>query len=159
MPKQPPVLFLSVKLNADLKTPDELLADYFLWGNLSATFGLFRREYPEIVWGKYPQKAIDERLAREALLRVLRSPEPLSRTLRSRLAELFDPQSKIAQRQLVFKRRGRGKPASISNKQVADYVDRLARNGTKKAAVAAAIDQFGLSRKQIYAKLKATQHD
>jgi hypothetical protein len=147
MPKQPPVIFASVKLNADLKTPDERLADYFLWGSVSATRGLFRREYP--------QKSIDkrdERLAREALLRVLRSPEPLSGTLRSRLAELFDPQSKIAQRQLVFKRR-KGRPVSTAaNKQVAYHVARLAKNGGKEAAVAAAEKQFKLSRKQIYKK-------
>lgn len=158
MAKKPPVIFASIKLNADLKTPDDLLADYFLWGNISARQGLFHREYPEIVSGKYPQKAIDERLAREALLRVLRSPAPLSQTLRSRLAELFDPQSAIAERQLVFKRR-KGRPVSTANKQVADYVDRLAKNGSKKAAVAAAQDQFGLSRKQIYEKLKAARRD
>jgi hypothetical protein len=56
-----------------------------------------------------PEKGEDERLAREALVRVLQSPEPLSRTLRDRLAELFRPRSKFAERQLVFKRR-RGRP-------------------------------------------------
>jgi hypothetical protein len=79
---------VSLKWKVDLKTPDEWRADYFLWGHTPPTLGLFRREYP--------QKGKDERLAREALVRVLRGPQPLSRTLRDRLAELFDAQSTLA---------------------------------------------------------------
>lgn len=139
-------MFTSVKWNVDLKTPDERRADYFLWGETRPTVGLFRREYP--------QKGEDERLAREALVRVLRNPEPLSRTLRDRLAELFDAQSKLAERQLVFKRR-RGRPKSRSNKQVANYVHRKTKeSGKKEAAVEEAMEKFKLSRKQVFQKLK-----
>jgi hypothetical protein len=85
---------------------------------------------------------------------VLRSREPLSRTLRDRLAELFDPQSKLAERQLVFKRR-RGRPKSRSNKQVANYVRRKTKeSGKREAGVLAAIEEFKLSRKQVFKKLK-----
>jgi hypothetical protein len=138
---------VSVKWTVDLKTPDEWRADYFLWGHTPPTLGLFRREYPK--------KGKDERLAREALVRVLRSPDPLSRTLRDRLAELFDPQSKLAERRLVFLRRRRGRPKSRSNKQVANYVHRKTKESVKKeAAVEEAMKKFKLSRKQVFQKLK-----
>jgi hypothetical protein len=137
---------VSVKMNVDLKTPDEWRADYFLWGHTPATQGLFHRKYPQ-------EGTDDERLARQALVRVLRSSEPLSRTLRTRLAELFEPRSAIVERQLTFKRR-RGRPKSRSNKQVANYVNRKTKDGGKEAAVAAAQERFGLSRKQIYKKLR-----
>jgi hypothetical protein len=141
-------LFVSVKWKVDLKTPDEWRADYFLWGQTPPTPGLFRREYPI-------EGTEDERLAREALVRVLRSPEPLSRTLRSRLAELFDPQSAIAERQLVFTRRRKGRPPeSRANKQVSNYVSRMEKAGGKEAAVAAAQEQFSLSRKEVYKKIR-----
>jgi hypothetical protein len=145
-PRPAEEIFTSVKWNVDLKTPDEWQADYFLWGHTPPTLGLFRREYP--------QKGEDERLAREALVRVLRNPKPLSRTLRDRLAELFDAQSKLAERQLVFKRRS-GRPKSRSNKQVANYVHRKTKeSGKKEAAVAEAMEKFKLSRKQVFQKLK-----
>ncbi len=81
------------------------------------------------------------------------APSRSNRTLRTRLAELFDPQSAIAERQLAFKRR-RGRPkSSRANKQVANYVSRKTKDGGKEAAVAAAQERFGLSRKQIYKKL------
>jgi hypothetical protein len=137
---------VSVKWKVDLKTPDEWRADYFLWGYQPPTLGLFRREYPK--------KGEDERLAREALVRVLRSPQPLSKTLRDRLAELFDAQSTLAERQLVFTRR-RGRPKSRSNKQVANYVQHKTReSGKREAGVQAAMEKFKLSRKQVFKKLK-----
>ena len=137
---------VSVKMKVDFKTPDEWGADYFLWGHIPATLGLFRREYP--------QKGEDERLAREALVRVLRSPQPLSETVRDRLAELFDAQSTLAERQLTFTRR-RGRPKSKSNKQVASYVrHKTKESGRRKAGVYAAMERFKLSRKQVFQKLK-----
>jgi hypothetical protein len=146
--RRPIGLFASVKWKVDLKTPDEWRADYFLWGQTPPTPGLFRREYPI-------KGTEDERLAREALMRVLRSAEPLSRTLRSRLAELFDPQSAIAERQLVFTRRRKGRPPeSRANKQVAHYVSRMEKVGGKEAAIAVAQEQFGLSRKEVYKKIR-----
>jgi hypothetical protein len=146
--RRPVGLFVSVKLRVDLKTPDEWRADYFLWGHTRPTPGLFRREYPI-------KGTEDERLAREAFVRVLRSPEPLSRTLRGRLAELFDLQSAIAERQLVFTRRRKGRPSeSRANKQVAHYVTRMEKAGGREAAVAAAQEQFGLSRKEVYKKIR-----
>ena len=139
-------IFVAVKWKVDLKTPDEWRADYFLWGHTPPTLGLFRREYP--------QKGEDERLAREALVRVLRGPQPLSRTLRDRLAELFDAQSILAERQLAFTRR-RGRPKSKSNKQVASYVrHKTKESGKREAAVEAAMEKFKLSRKQVFQKLK-----
>lgn len=71
-------VFVSLKLKVDLQTPDDWRADYFLWGQTPPTSGLFRRDYAK-------EGSEDERLAREALVRVLRKPEPLSRTIRSRL--------------------------------------------------------------------------
>jgi hypothetical protein len=147
-PRPPIEINVSIKRNVDLKHPDEWRADYFLWGHTPPTLGLFKKEYPK-------EGTHDESLARQALLRVLRSPEPLSRTLRNRLAELFDPLSALAERQLVFKRRRSGRPPDPrTNKQVANYVASKAKDGGKEAAVAAAQEKFGLSRKQIYKKLR-----
>jgi hypothetical protein len=141
-------VFVSLKLKVDLQTPDDWRADYFLWGQTPPTSGLFRRDYAK-------EGSQDERLAREALVRVLRKPEPLSRTIRSRLAELFDTDSTNAERKLVFKRRRKGRPhKSRSNKQVANYVESMEKVGGKEAAVAAAQEQFGLSRKQVYKKIR-----
>jgi hypothetical protein len=160
MAKRPFEIAVSVKLNVDLKTDDEQMADLFLWGSTPATFNLLRRKYLN---KDYETEA--ELKARQALIRLLRSSEPLCRTLRTRLADLFDPES-TAERELVFKhRRGRGRPAlSAADSQVAHWVDRQMKQHFdgrkmipgvgKDAAVSAAEERFGLSRGEVYNKLK-----
>jgi hypothetical protein len=89
--RRPVELAISVKLHVDLKTRDEWLADEFLWGSYEASLtGLFRK------------RRYLENDGRQALLRILRSDQPLSTTLRKRLAELFDPASKVAERVGLF---------------------------------------------------------
>jgi hypothetical protein len=137
-------LAVAVKWNVDLKTPDEWMADEFLWGHSEAPVGgLLRRKYLK-------SGSDEERMARLALVRVLRSERPLSSTLRKRLAELFD-ESTIGERRLVLQFRRKGKrPHHMANAQVANYVDRQIRQGVKtEAAVALAMEHYGLSRKAI----------
>jgi hypothetical protein len=139
-------LAVSIKWDVDLKTRDEWLADELLWGHSEAPpNGLLHR--------KYLQPGSDEeRTARQALVRVLRGDRPLSLTLRKRLAELFDAESTLAERRLVFQFRRRGhRSHHMANSQIANYVDRKIREGNPvEAAVQLAMDVYGLTRKAIF---------
>ena len=145
-PRRPIELAVTVKLNVDLKTCDEWLADNLLWGHGGASpNGLLKRKYLE------PGSDL-ERVARHALARVLRSDEPLSKTLRKRLAELFDPDSTAAERWLKFQFRHKGNRSNVlADRQVARYVERKIGQGHKvEAAVQAAMELYGLTRKAIF---------
>jgi len=133
-------------LNADLKTPDEWAAYYFLAG--SAQQGppespLVRRKY------LHGEK---ECIGRQALVRVLQSDRPLSTTLRKRLAALFDDLSDSpAEHRLVLKFRTEGQRSNPwGNAQVAAYVA-YKRNqlNSRTAAVSEAAIFFGLDEKTI----------
>jgi hypothetical protein len=139
-------LAISLKWNHDLRTPDEWLADELLWGHgEAAPNGLLRRKYLAL-------GSEEERLAREAMVRLLRADQPLSTTLRRRLAELFDSKSTVTERRLVieFRRKGR-QSQGMATSQVANFVDHKIRDGYPvEAAVQLAIDAFGLTRKAVF---------
>lgn len=99
--RQPTEVNIVVKLNHDLRTEDEWEADAFLWGWIEAAVNSPSRER------KY-FRANHEQKARAALVRALRGDQPLSRTLRNHLAELFDDASTISERRLIFEFRRRG---------------------------------------------------
>jgi hypothetical protein len=147
MRHQPVELAISIKWNVDLTTPDEWLADELLWGHCEAPPNtLLKRKYLKL-------GSADECMARQALVRVLQGDQPLSKTLRNRLAALFDL-STLAERQLVFQFRCRGnRPHRAADSQVANYVDRKIREGNPvEAAVQFAMDAYRLSRKEVNGK-------
>jgi hypothetical protein len=145
-PHRPVELAISVKWNVDLRTPDEWLADELLWGHGEAsTNGLLRRKY--LLPGSEK-----EHMARQALVRLLHGDQHLSTTLRKRLAELFDVESTLTERQLVIQFRRRGhRSQHMANSQVANFVDRKIREGYPvEAAVQLAMDAYRLTRKAIF---------
>jgi hypothetical protein len=123
----------------DLRTPDEFEADTFLWGWGECTpYGLIHNKY---------FREGEDRDARAALLRVLRGDQPLSQTLRRRLADLFDDNSAAARR-VSFNFRHRQNRTAYN--QVWIFVEReLQQHCKKEAALAAAQKQFGMSRKEV----------
>jgi hypothetical protein len=147
MVKSTPFLDISIKLNVDLKTADEWLADFFLWGDSPPTFGRIKR--------RYPKPGDEEREALQALLRVLKSEQPLSRTLRNRLAELFDPDSTKAERHLKIKfRRSGHQSQQRQDAQIARYVSfQEKKHGKNEAAIRDAQTRFELSRSKIFEAL------
>ena len=136
------------KVGADLKTPDEWLADYFLWGETPPSFELVRKSYPK-------RGSEQEAQALQALLRILRNDQPLSTTIRKRLADLFDPSS-TADRciKIEFCKKGNRPQPWEPDAQIAGFINFVEKTGGgREAAVAAAQQQFGLSRSKIYAAL------
>ena len=87
-----------------------------------------------------------ERLGRQALARLLRGPQPLSRIVRNMLANLIDTEPFVA-RQLVMKHRGRTRlPASIRDHDVAYFIAwRVEQRMPMKAAKADALTHFKIS--------------
>jgi hypothetical protein len=132
-----------------MASTDEFRAGEFLFGWIECgANGLWGRKY-----------LTDKRLedaARKALVRVLRDDQrPLSRTIRYQLAALFDDDC-TAQRKLVVK--SRHKRQQLTNYHVRVFVEhRLTRHQKMEAAVADAMRQFGISRKEVYRRLKASK--
>ena len=139
------VTIFTPPLDADLKTPDEWAAYYFL-------AGVAEQGPPErpLAHRKYLHGE-KECVGRQALVRVLQSDRPLSIILRKRLAALFDYLSDAAERKLILKFRGEGNRSNpVGNAQVASYVAHKRRElNSKTAAVEAAVIFFRLEEKTI----------
>jgi hypothetical protein len=132
-------------LDADLKTPDEWAAYYFLAG--AAVQG--PPDSP-LVHRKYLHRE-KECMGRQALVRALRSDRPLSTSLRKKLAALFDDLSDAAERRLILKFRAEGQRSNPwGNAQVANYVAYKNKQlNSKTKAVETAAIFFGLDEKTI----------
>jgi len=139
------VTIFTPPLNADLKTPDEWMAYYFLKG-------VARQGPPKnpLISRKY-LSGEKERMARQALVRVLRSDRQLSTTLRKQLAALFDYLSDAAERKLILQYRAEGQRSNLTgNAQVAGYVAHKSKElNSKTAAVKAAAIFFGRDEKTV----------
>jgi hypothetical protein len=101
-------------LQHDLKTEDDWLAADFLdgWGQIDSI----------LISRRYFQKGADLE-ARRALIRILRSDKPISRTLRNYLAELFEIKSSVAKRRLEFIfRKDRKRSNSMAQQQISHFV-------------------------------------
>ena len=90
--------------------------------------------------------SFEERSSRQALARLLRGPEPLSRIVRHMLANLVDPQLADT-RELLLKRRSKVRlPASIRDHDVAYFIAFRVENGKPmKVAKADALAHFDIS--------------
>jgi hypothetical protein len=147
--KQKTNIRLSVTVKPfDLKTNDDLLADGFLWGWINPTFKTRARSY-------FAEGGALELKARQALIRVLRSDQPLSPTLRKHLAELFEVKSTTTERRLVFALRSN----SMAKQDIASFVkrERDELGGEKNAdglAISRAAEHFGVTAKTIYKHIK-----
>jgi hypothetical protein len=153
------VIYVPARVNPhDLKTEDEWLASDFLggWGETETTpHGVMKSP---VILTRYFKKGTD-REARQALIRVLRSDKPLSRTLRKQLAELFEIKSSIAERRLEFIFR-RGPKRSTQRKKehisffVALKLDEFADHPKAKSiAISLASEHFLMSKQKIYEHL------
>jgi hypothetical protein len=133
----------------DFETDDHWLAADFLAGHGEMVPYRFKTKYLK-------PNSTGERLARQALVRLLRSGRRLSSTLRRLLAESFDPDSTRAERILEFKFRKKGNRSDrTGDSDVTYYVaSRIAQGWKKEAAVADACVVFQLTRKSVFEKLK-----
>jgi hypothetical protein len=143
--KQKTNIRLSVTVKPfDLKTNDDLLADGFLWGWINPTFKTRARSY-------FAEGGALELKARQALIRVLRSDQPLSPTLRKHLAELFEVDSTATGRRLILAyRRNRKRSNPQAKLDIVGFVERKREElaGEKKAAgraVSFAAEHFGVT--------------
>jgi hypothetical protein len=87
-----------------------------------------------------------EAFGREALLRVLRSTEPLSILLRRDLADLFDQTHKTEERKVLlkFRSRVRNRDSTTKCRAIADFIQEEMRAGEKwPEAVEHARKEFG----------------
>jgi hypothetical protein len=93
----------------------------------------------------------DEVFAREAMVRLLRSAEPLPRELRDCLADLFEPQDgEGIARQIVFEKRV-GIRDIMNDSAIATYILEQVGSGTQvEAAIAAAMKRYDKGRTTIY---------
>jgi hypothetical protein len=132
------------RFDSDLCGEDEMWAHQFLWGcGIATPRGLITKV-------RY-LKNDEERKARAALVRVLRSDRPLSQKLRRYLAELFDEDSKVTTRRIVLRSRRQNSSNLGAVSQVAYYVAEREEQGEKKEAVIEmACKQFGISRKTVF---------
>jgi hypothetical protein len=139
-------------LQHDLKTEDDWLAADFLegWGQIDSI----------LISRRYFQKGADLE-ARRALIRILRSDKPISRTLRNYLAELFEIKSSVAKRRLEFIfRKDRKRSNSMAQQQISHFValklkELAGQPKAKSRAISLAADHFGMTTKQIYEHKKS----
>jgi hypothetical protein len=130
----------------DLKTQDEQKAYVFLRGRVPPTNKVRERKY-------LPEGGAFELDARQALIRVLRSDQPLNPILRKSLAELFEVKSTICERRLVFLPRTRANP--FRKLDISEFFKRRLEElaGRPKARSNAASDtakHFGMSKQKMY---------
>jgi hypothetical protein len=128
---------------------DEQLAYELICGvEVLGPRGQFVRQYLEP--GSY-----HERRARAALARFIRKGTQFPNHMREVLAALFDPaSSKHVERQIVFKfRKGnRPRPHQYAGLLIAQHVwDQQVQGIKKEAAVASAMERFGLKRRRVLA--------
>jgi hypothetical protein len=106
-------------------------------------------------WRYPPQNSQHEHQNVEALCRLLSNCQGLEPTILAALVCSLRSGSGFGRR-LVFKSRKRGRPGgSLADFQIAMYVAFHRRNGENtKIAVLNAIDEFGITRKTVFAAIK-----
>jgi hypothetical protein len=121
--------------------PDLTLATALLIGFVErGRQGSLRNKY-------FEKRSTEDRHAREAIVRLLRSEFPLDRLLRMHLADLFDPSADWVPRTIEFKSRRQGPHTDhIRNTQIAEHVWKEVTGGKRvTAAIDSAAGQFALS--------------
>lgn len=93
----------------------------------------------------------DEKEARRALARVLRTTVPLEVGLRFIIAELIDPDCDEIDRRIRFEYRRKGKPSNAyAERLIAEFIWARVQTGEKaESAVAHAMGKFGLGRSRV----------
>jgi hypothetical protein len=137
--------FSERSLELCFSTEDEMAANDYLWGFTDTSAGLAETIYLE----KIGEHAV--RKCRRALVRVLRSEQPLNKVLRNHLAELFDDASKATHRILeIGNRKKGGKPNRSAERQVGKYIESRRRVGIKQeAAIEEAMKRFHVARSTV----------
>lgn len=95
----------------------------------------------------------EEKEARRALARMLRTSLPLDQGVRGILADLIDPDRDELNRRIRFEHRRKGKPSNAAaEKKAAEFIWAQRRAGVKmKSVITAAMKQFGLKEKRVLA--------
>jgi hypothetical protein len=124
---------------------DEELALEFLAGKFEESEGQVFHKYLEA-------DSKEEGAARDALLRLLRSPQPLSNTLRWRLAALLDPAHTLEERKFLIQNRQAGsQPHNVIALEMARFIAETVATGCKvDAAVAAAAARYAASERTVW---------
>jgi hypothetical protein len=122
------------------------------YGLLDGSLDFDRRGLPREQYLK--EGSVEEKEAREAISRLLRSPSPLDRQVREMLAALFDPRpntSPWGKRRIVFRFRSSGnRQSSVRNSHIVSVIWDAVRAGAGvNKAVDSAIDKTGLSRERL----------
>lgn len=95
----------------------------------------------------------DEKEARRALARELRTSLPLDVSLRFAIAELIDPDCIEIDRRIRFEHRRQGKPSksALAEKTIAEFIWSRVQAGVKaESAISSAKQKFGLGRSRIF---------
>jgi hypothetical protein len=95
----------------------------------------------------------EEKEARRALARELRSSAPLNLGLRFILADLIDPDRDEINRRIRFENRRKGKPSTnaLAEKTIAEFIWSQVQAGVKaESAINSAKQKFGLGRSRIF---------
>jgi hypothetical protein len=87
--------------------------------------------------------------AMAALVRYLRSDEPIDPQFRRTLANLFE--GEVNRRKLVFKRRPGRQPDPAREMSIATHIQIIMRKLSKEQAIADAMKRFNLGRKRVTA--------
>jgi hypothetical protein len=95
----------------------------------------------------------EEKEARRALARLLRTSRPLDLGVRYIIADLIDPDFDEMNRRIRFENRRKGKPSdAAAEKQVAEFIWSQRQTGvTMKRTVIDATAKFGLNRSRVLA--------
>jgi hypothetical protein len=135
---------LSLRRTPDLKTDDHRMAADFLSG-----VGMGTRKHPGLLQDQYLKPGTrNELIARDALLRVLRNDAPPPPTIRKMLADLFDPDSKLCGRRLVFRRRKGALPSAA--RQIGRAIERTGSSVLRKSVAFDLMERYDLSHKQVF---------
>jgi hypothetical protein len=122
---------------------DELLIAAFLGGFGATVNG-------RDVYKYFEPEDPDDRAARVALAKLLRSKKPLRNGLRRALADLFDPLAKGEPRKLIIVSRRRGRrPKPIGQEIARELTASVAGGSLLKSAVQDAMERYGISESTV----------
>jgi hypothetical protein len=123
-------------------THDQQLVIHLLCGRIVRSKG----QVPRTVYLK--DGSPEEREARQALARMLRTTLPLDLGVRFLLADMTDPDREEASRRIRFENRRKGKPSNAAaEKEVAEFIWSKIQAGEKtESAIKSVMEEFGLRR-------------
>jgi hypothetical protein len=111
--------------------------------------GISVRKHGRVTREVYPEAGSEEKTARRALARILRTSKPLDLGLRLCIADLVDPDRNEIEREIRFayRRKGGRRASAVGENEIAEFIRAQLQAGTKlKAAVSNATEHFGFGK-------------